>query len=70
MCKNIIIIYKKLLIFNLKISFSQLAQKEQQHLDWINQLLHGSIPNINQHNMHNSIIYVRPIKYLNSIHLI
>ena len=28
--------------------FNQLAQKEQQHLDSINQLLSGTIPNINQ----------------------
>lgn len=32
----------------LKNLFSQLAQKEQQHLDSINQLLNGVVPNINQ----------------------
>ena len=32
----------------LKNLFSQLAQKEQQHLDSINQLLNGIVPNINQ----------------------
>ena len=31
----------------LKNLFSQLAQKEQQHLDSINQLLNGIVPNIN-----------------------
>lgn len=44
--------------------FSQLAQKEQQHLDTINQLLNGIMPNMNsgqgqqqqqQSNMQNSI---------------
>lgn len=28
--------------------FSQLSQKEQQHLDSINQLLNGTVPNVNQ----------------------
>jgi len=32
----------------LKNLFSQLAQKEQKHLDSINQLLNGVVPNINQ----------------------
>ena len=32
----------------LKNLFSQLAQKEQQHLDTINQLLNGIVPNMNQ----------------------
>ena len=32
----------------LKNLFSQLAQKEQQHLDSINQLLSGIVPNVNQ----------------------
>ena len=32
----------------LKSLFSQLAQKEQQHLDSINQLLSGIVPNVNQ----------------------
>ena len=32
----------------LKNLFSQLAQKEQEHLDSINQLLNGIVPNINQ----------------------
>lgn len=32
----------------LKNLFSQLTQKEQQHLDTINQMLAGTIPNINQ----------------------
>ena len=32
----------------LKNLFSQLAQKEQEHLDSINQLLNGVVPNINQ----------------------
>lgn len=32
--------------------FSQLAQKEQQHLDSINQLLNGVVPNINQQQGH------------------
>lgn len=32
----------------LKNLFSQLAQKEQQHLDSINQLLSGVVPNVNQ----------------------
>lgn len=32
----------------LKNLFSQIGQKEQQHLDSINQLLNGTIPNVNQ----------------------
>ncbi|MBC6004099.1 MAG: spore coat protein [Paeniclostridium sordellii] len=32
----------------LKNLFNQLAQKEQQHLDSINQLLSGTVPNVNQ----------------------
>ena len=32
----------------LKNLFSQLAQKEQQHLDSINQLLSGVVPNVNK----------------------
>lgn len=34
--------------FELKNLFSQLSQKEQQHLDSINQILSGTIPNVNQ----------------------
>ncbi len=36
----------------LKNLFNQLSQKEQQHLDSINQLLSGTVPNVNQ-NQHN-----------------
>lgn len=32
----------------LKSLFEQLAQKEQQHLDSINQILGGTVPNVNQ----------------------
>ena len=32
----------------LKNLFSQLAQKEQEHLNSINQLLNGTVPNVNQ----------------------
>lgn len=32
----------------LKNLFSQLTQKEQQHLDTINQMLAGTVPNVNQ----------------------
>ena len=32
----------------LKNLFSQIGQKEQQHLDTINQLLNGTVPNVNQ----------------------
>lgn len=34
----------------LKQLFSSLAQKEQQHLDSINQILNGSVPNVNSGN--------------------
>ena len=40
----------------LKNLFSQLAQKEQQHLDSINQLLNGIVPNINQQFINQSHI--------------
>ena len=34
----------------LELLFSSLSQKEQQHLDSINQILNGTIPNVNSNN--------------------
>ena len=35
--------------------FSSLSQKEQQHLDSINQILNGTIPNVNSNNQNTAI---------------